>query len=554
MPVTEWGAGDLRRWCGGTLVGGDGETGIDLIAGKSRYSRRRRVRAPGGDLPLRPFRKRPMSHQLVEVIQRLGEPHILVLGDVILDRYVWGDAERISQEAPVILLREDSNEIRLGGAANVARMLRGLDAKASIASVTGSDADAGALRGELEASGVNCELLVDDPARPTTVKVRYMGRAQNRHPHQILRVDREVRTPVAGSVADQIWGKIAARLDEFDAVLISDYAKGVCTEELCQRVIGAARKRGIPVIADPSSTGQCDLFRGATALTPNRLETSRAVGHPIQSDQQAFAAGKTLVAENGLDFVFVTLDSDGIAVVRNSGDAVRLPTRKRQVYDITGAGDTVLAMIGIGAAAGIDAENLARLANIAGGLEVEKIGCVPISRDEMLADLVAHHQGGEGEKTVRSLEELGRHVAARKRIGQKVVFTNGCFDLLHPGHARFLREARQLGDLLVVAINSDRSVRELKGPTRPVVGQVDRADMLAALGCVDFVYVFDEATPLRSLEVIRPDVLVKGGTTPVVVGRELVESYGGVVTTLGETPGFSTTKIISGIQEQNRAA
>ena len=338
-----------------------------------------------------------MSHQLVEVIQRLGEPHILVLGDVILDRYVWGDAERISQEAPVILLREDSNEIRLGGAANVARMLRGLDAKASIASVTGSDADAGALRGELEAAGVNCELLVDDPARPTTVKVRYMGRAQNRHPHQILRVDREVRTPIAGSVADQVWARIESRLDEFDAVLISDYAKGVCTEELCQRVIRGARKRGIPVIADPSSTGQCHLFRGATALTPNRLETSRAVGHPIQSDQQAFAAGKTLVAENALDFVFVTLDSDGIAVVRDNGEAVRLPTRKRQVYDITGAGDTVLAMIGIGAAAGIEPENLARLANIAGGLEVEKSGCVPISRDEMLVDLVAHRKNSKWE-------------------------------------------------------------------------------------------------------------------------------------------------------------
>ncbi|HEX6985771.1 MAG TPA: bifunctional ADP-heptose synthase, partial [Planctomycetaceae bacterium] len=345
-----------------------------------------------------------MSYKLVELVQRLGEPNVLVLGDVILDRYVWGDAERISQEAPVILLREDKQEVRLGGAANVANMLRGLEAKATIASVTGSDPDAATLRGELAAAGVDCGLLVEDATRPTTVKLRYIGRAQHRHPHQILRVDREVRMPVSDEVADRLWAAIEPRLGEFGSVLISDYAKGVCTPALVRRVIDAAKGRGLPVIVDPASTGDCTAYRGATALTPNRLETGRAAKCDVKNDADAFAAGRRLVREHDLDHIYVTLDSDGIAVVKRDGSAVRLPTRKRQVYDITGAGDMVLATIGVGAAAGIGPEDLARLANVAGGLEVEKIGCVPVTRDEILADLLAHHRGGDGEKVVGSLD------------------------------------------------------------------------------------------------------------------------------------------------------
>lgn len=492
-----------------------------------------------------------MSYQLVELVQRLGEPRVLVLGDVILDRYVWGDAERISQEAPVILLREDKQEVRLGGAANVANMLRGLEAQATIASVTGSDADAATLRGELEAAGVDCSLLVEDKGRPTTVKVRYIGRAQNRHPHQILRVDREVRTPIDQVVTDRLWNAIELRLDEFGCILISDYAKGVCSPVLVQRLIQAARSRGIPVIVDPASTGDCTAYRGATALTPNRLETSRAAKCDVRNDAEAFAAGKKLVREHDLDHIFVTLDSDGIAVVKSDGPAVRLPTRKRQVYDITGAGDMVLAMIGVAAAAGISPENLARLANIAGGLEVEKIGCVPITRDEILADLLAHHRTGDGEKVVESLEELSRQVEARRRVGQKIVLTNGCFDLLHPGHVACLQQAAREGDCLVVAVNSDESVRSLnKGPDRPIVPETQRAGMLAALEAVDYVYIFGESTPHRVLEKLRPDVLCKGGTyaKTEIVGWEFVESYGGVAKPLGVVPGLSTTKLLNSIR------
>ncbi|MDQ3331908.1 MAG: bifunctional ADP-heptose synthase, partial [Planctomycetota bacterium] len=282
-----------------------------------------------------------MSYKLVELVQRLDDQNILVLGDVILDRYVWGDAERISQEAPVILLREDKQEVRLGGAANVANMLRGLEARATIASVTGCDADAGTLRNELSAAGVDCGLLVEDSSRPTTVKLRYIGRAQHRHPHQILRVDREVRTPIDETITERLWAAIEPRLSEFGCVLVSDYGKGVCTPALVQRLIKAARERRIPIIVDPSSSGDCTGYRGATALTPNRLETGRAAKCEIRNDADAFAAGRKLVREHDLDHIFVTLDSDGIAVVKKDGSAVRLPTRKRQVYVITGAGDMV---------------------------------------------------------------------------------------------------------------------------------------------------------------------------------------------------------------------
>lgn len=495
-----------------------------------------------------------MSYQLVELVQRLGQPHVLVLGDVILDRYVWGDAERISQEAPVILLREDKQEVRLGGAANVANMLRGLEARATIASVTGSDADAAVLKGELERSGVDCDLLVGDSGRPTTVKVRYIGRAQNRHPHQILRVDREVRTPIEQPVVERLWSVIESALPDFDCILISDYAKGVCTPELVQRLIKAASDRGVPVIVDPASHGDCTAYYGATALTPNRLETSRAAKMDVKNDADAFAAGRKLVQQHNLNHIFVTLDSDGIAVVKNDGTAVRLPTRKRQVYDITGAGDMVLAMIGVAAAAGINPENLARLANTAGGLEVEKIGCVPVTRDEILADLLAHHRTSEGEKVVDTVEELSRQVEARRRVGQKIVFTNGCFDLLHPGHVACLQQAAREGDCLVVALNSDESVRSLnKGPDRPIVSESHRAAMLAALEVVDYVHVFSESTPERLLQALRPDVLCKGGTysRTEIVGWEIVESYGGTVKPLGVVAGLSTTNLVEAIRTKD---
>ena len=487
-----------------------------------------------------------MSYHLIDLVQSLDAPRILVLGDLILDRYLWGNAERISQEAPVILLREEKQELRLGGAANVANMLRGLDAKVTMAGVVGDDRDGEDMIAALKAVGVDCSTILTDRTRPTTTKQRLIGHAQHRHPHQMLRVDRESREPLELIYATQLLDRIIGQISQHDAILISDYAKGVCTPEVLKRVIEVARDAGKPVIVDPAPMDDYSRYAGATAMTPNRTETGKATERNIRNYTDAFAAGRQLVNQLGLDRIFVTLDKDGVAVVRADGTSESFPTRQREVYDITGAGDMVLATIGLGAAAGWDDADLARMANISGGLEVEQVGVVCLSRDELVRDLL--QERSRDENKTYELEFVSRHVQARKQIGQKVVFTNGCFDVMHIGHVSYLKQAAALGDCLVVAINSDQSVRTLgKAPDRPIFPQEQRANMLAALECVDYVVVFNEKTPCKVLEEIRPNVLVKGGTYQIneIVGREIVQAYGGEVLALGETPGVSTTEILA---------
>lgn len=486
-----------------------------------------------------------MSHDLIQVLQNLGRPRVLVLGDLILDRYIWGDAERVSQEAPVILLQADRSETRLGGAANVAHLLRGLEATVSLAGVTGSDLDGRELRDKLEDLDVNCDAVLIDETRPTTVKERFIGRAQHRHPHQMLRVDREQRAPLDAVRSETLLRIVLPLIENHQVVLISDYAKGVCTPEIVQQIIVHAQQAGVPVIVDPRPGEDYSLYRGATAVTPNRLETTRATGINVQSREDAFAAGRRLCEQLDLKHAFVTLDSDGIAVVHASGDAELLPTRKREVYDITGAGDMVLATIGVAVADGASPADTARLANIAGGLEVEQIGVVPVTRDEMLADLLTGPR--KTYQKICNLDELAQHVAARRQLKQRIVLTNGCFDLLHVGHVHYLQQAADEGDCLIVAVNSDASIRRLdKAPDRPLFPQQERATMLAALDAVDYVLIFDEDTPHAILDRLRPDLLVKGGTysREEIVGWELVEAYGGDVKPLSVIPGVSTTQIV----------
>ncbi len=493
-----------------------------------------------------------MSYHLIDVMQQLGHPKLLVIGDLILDRYVWGDAERISQEAPVILLRQEHDEARLGGAANVANMIRGLDADVTIAGVVGHDTDGEELQAALINGGIDCSAVFTDATRPTTVKMRFIGKAQSRHPHQILRVDRESRHALPEQLEQRFLDEITLLLDGHQAVLISDYSKGVCTPRVLRQIIEHAKARAIPVLVDPGPNANYGDYTGATAITPNRLETKLATQREVRTPEDAFISGRQLIERLQLQYAFVTLDRDGIALALADGSAELFPTRKREVYDITGAGDMVLVMIGVGLADGLCPQDLCRLANVAGGLEVERIGVAAISRQEILGDLLAgsrkvHEKLGE-------LDELARYVEARKQLGQKVVFTNGCFDLLHAGHVQYLQEAATLGDCLIVALNSDDSVRRLKGPSRPVITQEQRASMVAALECVDHAIIFDEDTPLALLERLQPHVLVKGGTTSVVVGQEMVESYGGEVRVLSEVSNVSTTRIVTSIRGQKDAA
>lgn len=482
--------------------------------------------------------------ELTDLVARLGEPRVLVLGDLMLDRYVWGDAERISQEAPVVLLRADRREERLGGASSVAMMLSALGARVEIAGVVGDDADGLRVRAMLDGLGIRHGAVLTDTGRPTTVKERYIGRAQQKHPQQMIRVDYETRECVSGELEERLARVLIERALAADIVLVSDYDKGVCSPTLLPRLTAACREAGKRIVADPIRGGDYSKYRGMSSMTPNRLEAGLATGSAITDARGALAAARKLRETLDLEAGIVTLDKEGMALCDASGGSL-YPVRPRQVYDITGAGDMVLAVFGLALAAGAGYPAAIRLANIAGGLEVEKIGVAPVTREEILAD-IARADSGPRRGKVRALDSLVAELRHRRESGQTVVFTNGCFDILHAGHVQYLDEARAQGDILVVGLNSDSSVRALKGPTRPVNGEEERALVLAALEAVDHVVVFSQSTPLELIEAIGPDVLVKGAdySRESVVGGEWVESRGGRVHLAALRAGESSSRII----------
>lgn len=486
---------------------------------------------------------------LAELVGKLGHPEIVVLGDLMLDRYVWGDAERISQEAPVILLRADRREERLGGASSVSMMLSHLGARVKIAGVVGPDDDARRVRNLLDTLDVDHSGVLVDDSRPTTVKERYIGRAQQKHPQQMIRVDYEKRASLDSQVEDRLASALESSLATADVVLVSDYDKGVCTPGLLERVTRYCRSKGIRVLADPIRGRDYRKYHGMSAMTPNRLEAGLATGRTLDTIPEALAAARQLRDTLNLEAGIVTLDKEGMALVGEDGQGLIFPVRPRQVYDITGAGDMVLAVLGLALASGADYPRAIRLANVAGGLEVEKIGVAPVSRQEILQDLARAGASSRPGKQV-SLQDLLSQLDLRRAGGSRVVFTNGCFDLLHAGHVQYLAEARAQGDLLVVGLNSDASVARLKGPTRPVNPQEARGAVLAGLESVDYVVVFDEQTPLELIRAVRPEVLVKGSdySRETVVGAKEVESWGGRVHLAELKQGYSSTRLISRLE------
>jgi D-beta-D-heptose 7-phosphate kinase/D-beta-D-heptose 1-phosphate adenosyltransferase len=492
-----------------------------------------------------------MAADLIDLVQRLGQPRVLVVGDLMLDRYIWGDAERISQEAPVILLHADKREERLGGASSVATMLRALGARVALAGVVGPDQDGSRIRQLLTDLGIDHEGVITDSSRPSTVKERYIGRAQHRHPQQMLRVDYEARQAISAELEDHVCRLIAAQMRKVDIILISDYDKGVCTPRVLAATIAGAHGRQIKTLADPIRGRDYRKYQGCSALTPNRLEAGLATGRILHNTPQALEAATQLQEQLDLEAAIVTLDKEGMALAHRDGRRQLFATRPRHVYDITGAGDMVLAVLGMTLAAGADYEAAIRLANVAGGLEVEKIGVATVTRDEILRDLLHTTPPlgpGQGPRIDKLLErEVLRHeLESRRRVGQRIAFTNGCFDVLHAGHVQYLQDARAQADLLVVGLNADATVRALKGAGRPVNAVEARAEVLAGLQAVDYLTIFDEPTPLELIEAIRPDVLIKGADYQKddVVGADFVESYGGQVYLAPLRPGYSSTRIL----------
>jgi D-beta-D-heptose 7-phosphate kinase/D-beta-D-heptose 1-phosphate adenosyltransferase len=480
--------------------------------------------------------------QLHEVIQEIEDrwsaKRLLVVGDVMLDKYVWGEVARISPEAPVPVVRATHQSHQPGGAANVAMNLARLGAVAEVIGFTGGDEDERLLAECLGESGVRTKFVVSQ-GFPTITKQRILSGQQ-----QMLRLDSERMGTRPQADYDRLVESVLALLPGCDAVVLSDYAKGVLRPEVCRAVIDAARAKFIPVLVDPKSA-DFSRYTGATTVCPNLGELAAAVHLDVREMNELLDAAELLVRELDLEFLTATLGEKGIALVRPGNRSVA-PAVARQVFDVSGAGDTVIAVLALCLASGLKPETAVGLANIAAGIVVGKVGTVPVEKHELLAALapqIALH----AEDKVVSREELVQRVALWKANGERVVFTNGCFDLLHIGHITVLEQARRFGDRLIVAINSDKSVSGLKGPTRPIVAETERARVLAALAAVDAVVVFGEPTPLELIVAARPDVIVKGGdyVPDTVVGAAEVTSWGGQVKIVPTVEGFSTTGLIA---------
>jgi len=476
----------------------------------------------------------------IEAVKRkFGCPQILVVGDLILDRYLWGRVERISPEAPVPVVHLEHRADTPGGAANVACNLAKLGCQVSLAGIIGDDADGRDLLETLATFDVETSAVQIVRGRPTTVKTRVVGGHQ-----QMLRLDSEDRSALVPSEYERLLDALLPRISQSSVLVLSDYAKGTLGDDVCKRLIFEARKASIPVFVDPKGLSY-QKYAGATMICPNRSEVAMATGASPDDLSLLFEKTEELRSNLGIDFVALTLSALGIAMLQ-AGSSYQCAAKAREVFDVSGAGDTVIATLAAAFSSGLDLYDCAQLANAAAGVVIGKVGTVPISRDELLATLSKQSLAQISEK-VCSLEQIREALAVWRADGERVVFTNGCFDLLHLGHVKLLECAKQEGDRLVVGLNSDRSVRLLKGPDRPVLGETERAQMLASMSSVDAVVIFDDETPLNLIRNIRPDVLVKGADYKEheVVGGSEVESWGGRVALIPLVEGHSTTRLLT---------
>ena len=494
-----------------------------------------------------------MSENLVHILSNIGRPNIMLVGDFMLDKYVWGEVNRISQEAPIPVLNVASEEIRPGGAGSVASNLAHLGAKILCYGAIGNDNEGRLLLDNLNDLGVNTEGIVQDSDRPTTVKVRMMGHLQSagKGIQQLLRIDYEKTEDIEEEKQEVIINKIENKIQQVDIVLISDMNKGLLSRRILDAVIKSGKDHNVPVIVDPGLTKDYGIYRGATAITPNRFETKLSTGIKITDVNSMKSAGKKLLEENLFEHIIITADKDGMFLYSRDGKCKLISTVPKDVYDVSGAGDMVLSVFGFVVGSKNSFEDAAMIANVAAGVEVGKVGAVPISKSEILSELM----GGSNPlyTKIKVLDELEEILNRHRKENKKIVFTNGCFDILHVGHIEYLKFSRKQGDVLVIGLNTDRSVREQKGDKRPFVSEDERARLISALEDVDYVILFDDLTPEKLIRRVKPDVLVKGEDWKEkgVVGREFVESYGGKVILAPLVKDVSTTDIVSRILERS---
>ncbi len=470
---------------------------------------------------------------------------VLVAGDFMLDEYIWGRVERISPEAPVMVVNVERETRVLGGAGNVVNNLVGLGAQVAVLGLVGQDNPGEAIEAELKRLEVDPTGLFADTQRQTTLKTRVLGGNQ-----QIVRIDRENRQPAAAWFPQKAEQHVKSLLQDLDAIILSDYGKGVLSEPLLTAIISWGRERQLPVVVDPKGQDY-SRYRQATIITPNRKEAELAVGYPLHHREDLLKAGQELCRNCDTDAILITLGAEGMILFRRDLPPQEIPAQAREVFDVSGAGDTVVAVMALGLAHWRHPLLAAKLANLAAGIVVGKIGTAPILRTELAAAL-------QGQSALRSekiitLPELRLLAPRLQAQGKRLVFTNGCFDLLHWGHIKFLEESHRLGDILIVALDTDDSVRRVKGQCRPVIHEGQRLRMLAALEAVDYVTVFSSGQLPEILAALKPDVLTKGSNYPAteVSGREVVYSYGGQVVIIPITDAVSISGLIRQICSDN---
>jgi D-beta-D-heptose 7-phosphate kinase/D-beta-D-heptose 1-phosphate adenosyltransferase len=476
---------------------------------------------------------------LAAQIDSLKGVRVLCVGDVMLDRFIYGDVVRISPEAPVPVCRVVDEATMLGGAGNVVRNLDALGIGVNFVSVVGNDAAREEIRDLLKVLPAVTSTLITDPRRRTTIKERFIAGVQ-----QLLRVDRESNVTIDARIARQVESGVSKGLATVGAVIVSDYGKGVLTDESLTQLIESARQAGCPVVVDPKGNDY-SRYAGAFLVTPNRQELVAASGMKGDSDEEIVAAARHIVETCRIDNVLVTRSADGMTLV-SADQTQHLPADAREVFDVSGAGDTVVATLAAALGGGVPLLQAAQLANLAAGIVVGKVGTAVAHLEDIVESIHRQELNMPGERKHLALKPALDRIATWRKRGDRIGFTNGCFDLIHPGHVALLSKSRAACDRLVVGLNSDESVRRLKGDTRPVQNERDRAAVLASLASVDLVILFAEDTPVALIEAIKPDILAKGAdyTLDQVVGAELVQANGGSVLLIDLEEGHSTTATI----------
>lgn len=466
---------------------------------------------------------------------------VLVIGDVMLDRYFWGDVERISPESPVPIVRVDKKTSTLGGAGNVAKNLKGLNCKQILLGVRGDDSNGSSLQDILNKEDIKNHLI---PVKnhPTTTKTRILSQNQ-----QLLRLDEENSKEIPKNILKELLDSFDKALPEADVVIVSDYGKGVFQFDVTQHIIKRCRSKNVAVFVDPKGVSW-ERYSGATCVTPNKAELNLIAPFPADDETILENLAKKAVEKYDLDFMLVTRGPKGISLFQRGRPARHIATHAREVYDVSGAGDTVIASLSAAYGCGLKMSEAAVLANMAAGIVVGKVGTQPVLESELKQALWARTL--DGVNKIVSQNQARDMVAEWRRNGQRIVFTNGCFDILHIGHIKLLHAAADEGDKLIIGLNSDLSVKNLKGDSRPVVPEAERAALLSSIKGVDLVVIFHEETPLELIRSFNPDIIVKGGDyiPEQVVGHEIVEQKGGKVVIVPLIEGISTTKVIGSIK------